>query len=724
MASNFLQQLHLAKSKQEEYILKLHRISEPGNWFIPEAYFIGPEDFTFAPRRIGAAISETEQTWLNFLEKKVTRKMPAAIAAVTKTVSPITKGITKKHLLYGMGAILLGNFVFNGADPNKLPPLSEIGLSSQQQRILASRANNGFDGMPHGGLGAEQRKLLTDFGSKYDSVRAMAKALGTTFENLTKKPGFRRALRMGKEIEILGEGSYGQAKLFQAEYKGKQFQFVKKQLNITDELKKAIILSKDPEYYSTGLELANEARALRELGKTSASPSLYGHMDEALYMEYMPGQRLSTYIRENPTKELPSFAVNQLRETVVKAAEKGFLNPDIHAGNIMYDPISKRVGMIDWGLARSKIKPPAESEKIMQNELSKTLVVPFAKTSIASQIKRNTVTTVNSKRGVPEGMQHGSMASTKRLIGTDFASPWKGLFGGISRRITKYMGRKAAPGAAKLLNPIKAAKMAEGKSLEEFAKAIGGDIRVLGKTKYTGTPEEIAYKKVWENILIEKKQAAGAFKDFGFINPKELKKISYEFAEQHGIPSDLAKKAIESEDFLKTNLYHELLERQAMTRFPGEARMVQKAGTMFHPFHSVGVQHQAGQVILGEAGFVQATKNKDLIEFYKKLRKTWAERKTFETGLEAFGETGVAPELRKLTTDFGSGYRGLKTAVSKRVAKVSSSSNRTSQKLTESAKDLRIAQEQIWEWGRSGGQGHRYYTGKHVKQLSRFGGGI
>jgi len=166
-------------------------------------------------------------------------------------------------------------------------------------------------------------------------------------------------------------------------------------------------------------------------------------------------------------------------------------------------------------------------------------------------------------------------------------------------------------------------------------------------------------------------------------------------------------------------MYHELLERQVMAKFPGQAKMAKSwvvAGNRY------SVQHQAGQVIFGEAGFVEALGNKSVRDMYRYYRQTPIEQATFAAGLEAFREGGTASVLRKLLTDFGSGYRGLISSASVKVSGKVAGAARPARKLTSSAQDLRMAQEQLWEWSRSAGQRHTKYSKDHVRQLSRFGG--
>ena len=215
-----------------------------------------------------------------------------------------------------------------------------------------NKARNAFDGMQHGGLAQSLRHLFTPFGSKYDTVRALAKMTKQTMEQLTSSTSFKKALTSASYVGRLGAGSFGEVGLYEATYKGKKFFTAKK--TIKEGVESIIQQSADPEYYKKALDLSREASFYKQFGwkgENKTIPSLHGLTDNALYMEYMPGEVMAKYATENKGKLLPKRAVRKLRRTLQEMSEVGVLNKDIHGGNVMYDPKSGRVSFIDLGLA-------------------------------------------------------------------------------------------------------------------------------------------------------------------------------------------------------------------------------------------------------------------------------------------------------------------------------------------------------------------------------------
>jgi hypothetical protein len=312
---------------------------------------------------------------------------------------------------------------------------------------------------------------------------------------------------------------------------------------------------------------------------------------------------------------------------------------------------------------------------------------------------------------VPEGMAHGNMSSTKRKLRTDFGSRWKGLIGSISGKLAKFLAT-GAKSATSLLDPRKAAKMAEGATLEQFAERLG-----VRESTAIMRAEDM---DIWQKALAAQGKDINKIASAGMVGPGNIQihlpRAQEEFrqmAVKAGMSEEAAKAAVTHEDFGKAILYHEYLERGIHLGFAKPREMA---------------SHLGAQVMLGEAGFVSNIGNAHVRELFTRVRTSKhafrAERQLFKAGLEAFGEGNAASASRKLISDFGSGYRGLLSSTSKSIAKTNSMRGRASQKLTESAQDLRIAQKVIWEAGIRGGKGHTKYAGSHVKQLSRFGGGI
>ena len=325
------------------------------------------------------------------------------------------------------------------------------------------------------------------------------------------------------------------------------------------------------------------------------------------------------------------------------------------------------------------------------------------------------------KKGDPinpiEGMPHGGLGGKMRSEGTDHGSKWKGWFGGVSRKISKYMasGRNTIysemlPVPKNLLDPRKAAEMMKTHSLEEIAAKFNTKLTIV---------KDAESQALYENLLKGDKGFAGGAASYVsksgeysiLLHPEILSKQFTDVAVKRGITREAAEAVTKSDDFLNTVFYHELLEQQARTMFTN--RTVMPTG------------HVSAHVLIGEGGFVQASKNTALKDFFVKIRsKSKEETAALYAGFEAFGETGVSAKLRKLISDFGSGYRGLLKSTSLKAARYVCLNKRASYNLVSSSKDLKVAQKQIWTWANGGGKRHNRYAGSHVKQLSKFGGSV
>jgi serine/threonine protein kinase len=632
------------------------------------------------------------------------------------------------------------------AKKNTVP--SNLGLQRDQEYILNGNRFSGKDdeyntieGLRHGGLAQQKRKQLTDFGSGFDRIRQMAKTLGVSFDDLTKSKSFIDAMSSAKEVRQLGAGTFGKAHLMETEFGGESFQFVRKRLH--DDLTHFHQGGFTLKEHGHLLDLEREASMMRPFGEGKVIPSVYRSSKQELMMEYMPGKSLREFAHEGKT--LPIKARNVLDEAFQEVGSKGILNKDIHGDNILYDPKTKRVSWIDQGLARfERNVSPADLAAEMEAEASLSSIelrkiankvaggkaLPISMSNVKSDIMssdsmRSQALTVLPRTAKPltaltrkpgarfsasreafntiAGLPEQGFAKTLRTKNTDFGSPWKGLFGGISKKITKYLGKTPVQGAAKLINPRQAAEMAKGKSLEQFAEALGVDTAIAGKGTF-GTAPEVTRKAFAGAMEARQISAAGLYgddlKELGrgmiYIDPKRRAENIKEIA---SITKGMDEKAVAAgigEAGQKTAVYHEYLEIATKKRF----------GTVDLMFNKLaGSEHNAGQVILGEAGFVRAMGDKNLERYYGALRNTGIEKKTFAAGLEAFSEA-ADPRLKSLVTDFE-----FKKRVDRTVA--TGMSTRSSTALRQSAEGLQVAQKQIWENARSG-QRHTRPTGSHV----------
>jgi len=257
-----------------------------------------------------------------------------------------------------------------------------------------------------------------------------------------------------------------------------------------------------------------------------------------------------------------------------------------------------------------------------------------------------------------EGLRHGGMAGDLRKEGADFGSGWKGLFGGISRKISKFFASGMKEGT-KLLSPMRALEMSSGLTAEEFGKK-------LGNVVFLKTPEQI---KRLNAMIPGVEKAGGAFttksqsgEHFVFINPQKIRESFIKSSMKRGLSREVATRGVQGEDFLKTVLYHEHLERQV--------------ASSFSKLRTMPTKHAGSQVMIGEGGFAAGTGNSDLLEVLRSARKrSSAETKAFSLGehlfsppkigdpinpVEGMRHGGLAEKLRKIFTMFGSKYDTLK----------------------------------------------------------------
>lgn len=182
-------------------------------------------------------------------------------------------------------------------------------------------AHNTIEGLGHKGIGNRLRKLLTPFGSGWNSLRNLVQ--GTeTFEQMLKSKGFQKALRSATQVGELGEGQFGKALHMKSTFRGQEFSFVRKVGDIQEQ--EALTMSKfsesfAPDVYRTGKQ-----------GKK-------GILD----MEMFEGKPL--YATENPAQHMSDLAQNV--QSIHKA---GYVHGDIHSGNVFITKEGK-VGLIDWG---------------------------------------------------------------------------------------------------------------------------------------------------------------------------------------------------------------------------------------------------------------------------------------------------------------------------------------------------------------------------------------
>lgn len=274
--------------------------------------------------------------------------------------------------------------------------------------------HNSIEGLKHGGIAEQKRKEMTDFGSGYDPIRALAKTMGKTFEELVGSKGFREALTGGKTVKELASGAFGKAELMEGMFEGQAFKFVRKtqhefEKSVDIIYKNSVARDKNitremaTEFVQKNWGFQKEAEAMRELGLTETVPSAYMESGKELFMEAMPGKSISEVFKSGG--ELPQEAQQAIYRTIDEAAQKKIMNMDIHYGNLLYDPESQRMSWIDWGASTLQTPTsPGAIKSIMGKK-----VTPYISSSPAKSIpKVKELSAVAVKSRVAEGI-----ASTK-----------------------------------------------------------------------------------------------------------------------------------------------------------------------------------------------------------------------------------------------------------------------------------------------------------------------
>ncbi len=271
-------------------------------------------------------------------------------------------------------------------------------------------AYNTIEGLPHGGLAEKLRKVLTDFGSGWDPLRALAKDLGMSFEELTASKGFQEALSRGITTgKFLGEGAFAKTYLHTTRYAGHEISFVRKQLRPealeSYEAFKANPLGEDVAdplriaegiQMQLGLDLEREASIMNELA-TASVPSVYSYNKEQILMEFMEGKTAKGF-----SGRITHQHLDEILETQRLAVEKGILNTDIHANNII---LGEHAAWIDWGLARRTSElTPFEIDSRLGNieHMIRSHIRPGLHVVVPSVInKPQTLFTSNNKQNIP-----------------------------------------------------------------------------------------------------------------------------------------------------------------------------------------------------------------------------------------------------------------------------------------------------------------------------------
>lgn len=255
-------------------------------------------------------------------------------------------------------------------------------------------AYNTIEGLHPGGsgLGAQSLKANSDFGSGWDSARALAKSIykdvspKKAFKMLRESSEWKQMLNEASEIKKLSHGVFGTTYLMEGQFKGSPFRFIKK---TSENSFGEALMEKGGEVIEVTNKMRDEAleheSIVMRFMEDRIAPSNYGYNKNtnSLYMELMPGKTIHELTKEGV--ELPVDDILQKMNREIDIATKyGIGNADIHAGNVMYDPVSKKVSWIDWGLGK-RFDPKQEGRA---NE---------ALTAMRSSVERHLTPTMRSQ---------------------------------------------------------------------------------------------------------------------------------------------------------------------------------------------------------------------------------------------------------------------------------------------------------------------------------------
>lgn len=239
---------------------------------------------------------------------------------------------------------------------------------------------NTIEGLLHTGLARDIRQGLTEFGSGWDPVRAMARAIYKNLDEQEAFDAFRRsdlfkgaiATALKTPGKKLGEGLAGSVKGYTATIEHglkdvpTQFSFAAKKASrgemFAEEMTLRPSLSEAEQFIIKkrykGLEDAMLEAETSSLSKQAHDlPSLYGTgkefgLDEdTILMEQFKGTALNKLGRNLTPDELVD-----LQQSVNRMHGAGITHGDLHRGNIMLTE-SGKIGIIDLGMSKRLSDP-------------------------------------------------------------------------------------------------------------------------------------------------------------------------------------------------------------------------------------------------------------------------------------------------------------------------------------------------------------------------------
>jgi tRNA A-37 threonylcarbamoyl transferase component Bud32 len=185
---------------------------------------------------------------------------------------------------------------------------------------------NTIEGLKHGGKAEELRKIITEFGSGWDPLRALVKQFTRhgSLNRVISSRSFQEALTSGKVLKTLGQGASGKAELMESTFHLGGFNIFGKQFGgkkIPFQYVRKTALNK-----GVHEEFALEAEAMKALGAHNA-PTFYGAKKGTLFMEAFHGEEIHKIIDRGGS--IPIGAIEEHGKFLDIMHKAGFSHNDL-----------------------------------------------------------------------------------------------------------------------------------------------------------------------------------------------------------------------------------------------------------------------------------------------------------------------------------------------------------------------------------------------------------
>lgn len=205
-------------------------------------------------------------------------------------------------------------------------------------------AHNTIEGLGHSGIAWQMRRLMTDFGSGWDALRALVRN-GETFEQMLATSEFKQALQSATVGKLLGEGMSAPVISMHGTFRNQSFSFARKQGEIGFEEVKAMRSIQDSigaTVYSSKYDFIIDPLTGRRTAKGTIDMELF----EGKTFSETSNEELGQYLFQNPTA---------IVDTVGELHKAGFEHADPHLGNLFLakTPQGLKTVLLDMGRAKA-----------------------------------------------------------------------------------------------------------------------------------------------------------------------------------------------------------------------------------------------------------------------------------------------------------------------------------------------------------------------------------